>query len=108
MSDTREALLCNAGRRRESTAAAVAAHDQSSHAGVLVSRQALPPYEQYPPMNDPGLFPAPEPPNPLALTVPCRYCREPRHHPCRHTMLPGRPVTATHQHRIDDAQEVPF
>jgi hypothetical protein len=57
--------------------------------------------------TDPGLFPAPQP-NPLHLTVPCRYCREPRHHPCRHTMLPGRPVTATHQHRIDDAQEVPF
>jgi hypothetical protein len=44
----------------------------------------------------------------IALTVACPYCGADRHQACRQTMLDGRPVTDTHQTRIQYAQEVPF
>jgi hypothetical protein len=75
----------------------------ADHDAVIPAESAAAPH----PQPGDGLFPAPQQ-NPLHLTVFCRYCREPRHHPCRHTMLPGRPVTTTHQHRIDDAEGTPF
>jgi len=41
-------------------------------------------------------------------SVPCPYCGAARFESCRQTMLDGRPVTDTHQTRIQYSQEVPF
>ena len=44
-----------------------------------------------------------------AYSVPCPYCGADRHQPCRHTMLPDRPVQdEPHPTRIAYAEEVPF